>query len=462
MKWLPPLLTLVLIVGIGAGCGSSALRHFQSASQPSSSQPTAVPQEGSTNPMMRTLSNGMKLLIHQTPQVGVATADVWVATGAADETPEMAGVSHFLEHMLFKGTEHSAPGEMDQLVEGCGGILNAGTSKDFTHYFMTVPAERISTAIDAMGDAVTSSTLVTGEFDKERGVILEEISRKEDSPFGFLFEKVYETAFVKGPYRHSVLGSDASIRAMTRDRMFDYYRNHYTASNMTLVIAGEVKPEDVVQWAEKAFAPLGAQPSSRPNGASSEWNDGATAAFEKDVREIYSAVAFPAPGFAEADATHSADVLQAILSTGRASRLVREIKERRGLVSSIAANYSTHRRDGMFVIYATVPSEKFEEYRRELQQELERAGDEKPSGDTLERAKKLLINGHHFAKETTGGAASTLGYYLTMTGSTEFEERYVQRVEAVSSADVRDMAKRIFDPIRAIWVTVTPKLAEGI
>jgi len=406
---------------------------------------------------MQTLPNGLKVLIHPMPDVGVATADIWIGSGAADETPQLAGVSHFLEHMLFKGTHKRLPGEMDQLVEGCGGILNAGTSKDFTHYYMTVPAEQVATAIDALGDAITSSTLEVREFEKERGVILEEISRKEDSPYGFLFEKLYETAFAAGPYRHSVLGTRASILALSRDRMWEYYRAHYSPSNMLLVVAGDVNSETVLAAAAEAFGQFGGagKPAAPVNGT--RWNGGASVTVEKDVREAYVAVAFPAPGIHEPEGVFAADVLQAVLADGQASRLNRELKEKQGLVSSIGASYPTHRHGSLFAIFATVPVEHLEVYREALLAELERMREKTVDREALNRAKKLLMNGHHFASETTGGAASSLGYYYTLTGSPAFEERYVERIAAVEADEVREAARRVLDPAQAVWVTLVPR-----
>ncbi len=461
MTRLPLFILLVMSLSGSFGCGGSAMKSASSASRPADSQPadhSGLPQVG---PQMHTLSNGLKVAILEMPGVGVATADVWINAGAANESGAVSGVSHFLEHMLFKGTDMHAPGEMDRIVEGVGGILNAGTSKDFTHYYMTVPAAEIHTAIDALGDAITTSTLATAEFEKERGVILEEISRKEDSPYGFLFEKLYETAFASGPYHHSVLGETSTIAAMTRDMMWAYYKKHYVPGNMLLVVAGDVDAQSVLQASELAFARSAAsQPASNEGMPPFQWRSGADVTIPRDVREAYVAVAFPAPGIMQPESVYAADLLQAILSEGNAARLNRELKERLGLVSNIGASYPTHRHDSLFTIIATLDPERVGEYRESLMKELDRARDKKFDAATIRRAKKLLTNSHYFSKETTGGAAAAFGYYFTLTGSPEFEAKYIESVAAVTDDQVRDAARQIFDPQKAVWITLTPSAQD--
>ncbi len=453
MKWLLLATTLVVLLSLGAGC--NALRSRARTPASAASQPSR-----SSRFRMHELANGMKVIVRETPGTGVATADVWLNVGSANEAAEIEGISHFLEHMMFKGTERRPTGQMDEVVEGIGGVLNAGTSKDFTHYYMTVPSSNIDVAIDALGDALTSSTLQSAELEKERGVILEEISRKEDNPFGTLYEKLYEVAFSKSPYRHSVLGETQVISGITREQMWGYYRHFYTPARMALIVAGDVRAEDIVRKAQDAFGQESASGNARNGLPGSQWNAGQNVVIEKDVKEVYSATAFPAPGILDVDKVIAADVLQAILSDGRSSRLNRELKEKRGLVSSIGASYPTHRAQSLFAIFATMQPANLEEYRKALDQELDRARQHKPADEVLERAKRQLVNSYYFSQETSGGAASLTGYYYTLTGSLAFEQHYVERVQAVTAEQVRDCAKELFVPEQAVRVTLVPPAAS--
>ncbi len=407
---------------------------------------------------MHTTPNGLNVLICRTPGVGVATIDAWVRTGSANEPSSIGGVSHFLEHMLFKGTEKMGTGDMDRLVEGIGGVLNAGTSMDFTHYYMTVPAHEATVAIDALADALVGSTLPPDELDKERGVVLEEISRKEDNPYGYLYEILYETAFASGPYKASVLGEAEVIQSVTREQMLDYYGRYYTPENITLIAVGDIEPFEIRREADRAFAGLDRKANPFDDvSRESQWAGGTERIIEKDVREIYSALAFPAPSMSEPREVVAADVLQTAMGTGRASRLVRELKERRQLATSISVHFPTHAYDSMMMVMSTLKPENSEEYRKALKKELARLTKKKLTSEELERAKRLLINDHIFAKETTNGATSVLGYYYTLTGSLDFEANYVETVESITASEVRKIARRILDPDQAVRVELHPQ-----
>ncbi|OPZ11440.1 MAG: Peptidase M16 inactive domain protein [candidate division BRC1 bacterium ADurb.BinA364] len=179
------------------------------------------------------------------------------------------------------------------------------------------------------------------------------------------------------------------------------------------------------------------------------------------MREAYAAVAYPAPSIEDPDAVIAADVLQFALAEGRASRLYREIKEKRQLATSISASYPTHRYDSLFMIFATTPPEKLDGCRLAIEEQLDRARNELFSKDEIQRAKRLLVNAHLFSKETTDGASSVLGYYYTLTGGLEFEEQYQKRAEAVTAKDIREAARRIFDPSKAVYAEIHPKASGG-
>jgi zinc protease len=402
--------------------------------------------------------SGLTVLIRRAPGIGVATIDAWVKTGSANEPSALGGVSHFLEHMLFKGTAKMAPGDMDRLVEGIGGVLNAGTSMDFTHYYMTVPAHEATVAIGALADALAGSTLPQEELDKERGVVLEEISRKEDDPYGYLYETLHETAFLSGPYKESVLGKAENIESVTREQMLDYYHRYYTPENIVLLAVGDIEEAEIRRETDRAFA--GFNRAARPFDGivcESQWAAGTERIIEKDVREIYSALAFPAPSMSEPRNVVAADILQTAMATGRASRLVRELKERRQLATSISVHFPTQAYDSMMMVLATLKPEKSGEYREALNGELATLAKKKLTGEELDRAKRLLINAHLFSQETTGGAASVLGYYYTLTGSLDFEADYIKTVESITAGEVRKIAKRILDPDKAVRVELHPK-----
>ena len=182
------------------------------------------------------LENGLTVIVKNVPNK-VVTLDAWINTGSANENDSLNGISHFLEHMMFKGTPRYGVGQLDQMIMNVGGVWNAGTSKDFTHYYVTVASPYFHTALDAISDMLQNALIDATEFDKERLVILEEYRRKQDDPSGVLFDELYELCYSEGPYRRSVIGTFESISKTTRDDMYDYYTRYYTPDNMVLMLS---------------------------------------------------------------------------------------------------------------------------------------------------------------------------------------------------------------------------------
>lgn len=380
------------------------------------------------------LNCGIPLLMSPRDDVPVATADVWVRTGAADEPLVVSGISHFLEHMLFKGTERWGLGEIERRLESVGGVCNAGTSYDFTHYYMTMPTPALTMGIEMLADMVRSSTLDTGELEKERLVILEEYRRKQDHPAGVLYENLYASFFAQGPYHASVIGTEESIRAIDRTSMHDYFQRRYSPANMVFVVAGTFDRKTVIDAAEQAFAgfdrPLGNLHTPQPISYGYGKHERMT---KKTGGESYIAFALPAPGTnTDAETILALDMAQYILGQGRAALLHRELKEKRGLCSSISAYYPTHMRDSLFAAIATCEPGQCEALREGVYEVIEAFTKTPPKREVFERARRLLASGHRFSLETSSGVASALGYYYTMTGSTAFHDDYLEHLAALT------------------------------
>lgn len=390
------------------------------------------------------LSCGIPLLMHENHDVAVATADVWVRTGSADEPPEIAGISHFLEHMLFKGTKSWGLGEIEREIEMVGGSCNAGTSRDFTHYYVTLPAPAIETGIRALAEMVRCATLDPKELEKERQVILEEYRRKQDHPVGVLYEQLYSEFFETGPYHETIIGSEQTIRGITREAMFDYYEKRYSPANSALVVTGHIDPDQIVRLAEDAFAgwdrPLAVLRPTPPVTMAR----GKLRHIEKTTGgEVYVAFVLPAPGTARRDQVIPLDMTEFILARGRAAVLFQSIKEKRGLCSSIGGFYPAHRHDSLFVVIATCMPEQRADLRKALAEELNRFAEGEPAANQFRRGQRLLGNAHLFSTETTGGASTTIGYYYTMTGGPDFFDNYMDELQLVTPARVHQATRAI-------------------
>lgn len=385
----------------------------------------------------RRLASGLTIITRRVPNK-VVTVDVWVGTGSADEDERLNGVTHFLEHMLFKGTPRFGPGELDRTIMEIGGVWNAGTSKDFTHYYVTVAAPFFGRALDAVSDMFQNALIDPAEFERERPVILEEIRRKQDSPGGVLFDALYGSSFRKGPYQRTVLGTHESVSALSRDDMYDYYKSRYTADNITVLVVGDTDPEAAATAVASAFDGLGPAPGSgAPWGnGSCERAAGESRILRLAVGETYAALAFPAPGIASADDVLGLDLAATILADGRSSRLYRTLKEDLRLVNSVSAGSPTHRHDSLFYVMMTLERTKWAEARRAALDVLRGIAARPPSEAEMAKARRIIRNGLFFSTETNTGQSSTLGYYHTLTGSMEFYDKYLERLGRLTAGDV--------------------------
>lgn len=387
------------------------------------------------------LGNGLTLIVHHVPN-RVVTIDAWVSTGSASESPDVNGVSHFLEHMLFKGTARYGPGELDKAIMNVGGVWNAGTSKDFTHYYVTVAFPFFDTALDAISDMLFHALIDPAEFDREKQVILEEYRRKQDNPIGVLYDELYDATFESGPYQRTVLGTFESVSGLQRDGMFEYYRKRYSPAHVAVLVVGDIKPAEVLPKLRAAFDDV---PTTEPsaNGIHpTAYRSGTVRTIRKDVNETYFALSFPAPGIGESKDVHTLDVASAILSDGRSSRLYRRVKDELGLVTSISAGYSTHREPGLFYVMATGDRARLDDAIAEIRSIFRQLADGPPPAKELEKA-QMIINTHfHFSTETNTGQSGTIGYYYTLTGAMEFFEQYLANINSVTARDVQDAAAR--------------------
>ncbi|MFC1601249.1 M16 family metallopeptidase [Candidatus Sumerlaeota bacterium] len=403
------------------------------------------------------LDNGLAVLVHESHSHPLVTVDVWVRTGSADETPALNGASHFLEHMMFKGTDRYGPGEIDRVIEGLGGVWNAGTSKEFTHYYLTVGSEFFREALEVMGNVLTRSTFAPEEFERERGVILEEWRRKQDNPQGLLYEEIYRQSFATGPYRATVLGSFESISELSRKQLVDYYKRRYTPGNIAVVISGDVSNDDAVAAVGELFGAIAgpAKPTAgleQPLAREMRHHE----VIQKDVKEAYLALSWPAPGIAAEQDVYALDLLSMILGDGRTSRLYRNVREKKQLATSIGAHFPTSRHPTLLLVTAVTAPDKTADLRAAIEQEIARLRDKSVTRAELARAKKMAVNGYYFATESTTGVSQTLGYYYTLTGSEQFEQEYLERLAQVRPADIKRVARRYFSPTSCVSVEVRP------
>jgi zinc protease len=398
------------------------------------------------------------LIVREMPRASVTNVSIWCRTGSAHEPAAMNGISHFLEHMYFKGTDRYAPGDMDRVIKGLGGYNNAATSIEYTNYFATVPAENYHLALEVLADALLHSRFDPAEIERERQVVLEEIGRKEDDPQGKLFVEFQSDFGGTTPYGRPILGRAETLFRIDRDAFLAYLRDRYTAPNLCVVVAGRVAREDVAARAAEALA--GTPPGTPNQVGTFGWLplDRRERRVSREIRHAYLMLGFRTPGLGDQEEAFALEMVSAILGRGRSSRLVKRLREELGIVSGISAWTWDLSRGGMLTVSAGFEPDREAQVRAEIESHLARLQRETVSQEELARARTVASADFHFSTETPGDVGATLGHFHVTTRAEDAIE-YLSRLQRVTPEQVRDAAKRWLDPAHAVITMVCPNTA---
>ncbi|AGY59487.1 M16 family metallopeptidase [Gloeobacter kilaueensis] len=406
---------------------------------------------------VRTLPNGLTLILRSIPTAAAVTCDLWVRTGARTEPEALAGVSHFLEHMIFKGTEKLGPGVFDSQIENRGGVTNAATSQDYTHYYITVANEHFEAALPYLVELVNRAAIPPDEYERERLVVLEEIRRSHDSPDRRAFEILARTMYPDHPYGRPVLGTAESLLAMSADQMRAYHRERYQPANTVAVIVGGVSEERMLAACEAEFADLAGQPIpasvEQPPALVPPGIHTHTLARLEQPRLL---LAWQGAPIADIEEAIGLDVLATILAEGRTSRLVRSLREEKGWVRSIQAYFMPQKQPGLFVIAAQADHQRLEAVEAEVRGQLAQLIDEPVSDDELGRAVRILRNDFVFNTEAPAQLAGLYGYYSTVA-TLETALDYPAYLQKVRPTDLQRIARHYIDPQKAVVLRLLPE-----
>jgi len=402
------------------------------------------------------LDNGLTVVVAENHATDVVALNAWVKVGSRDETDELNGAAHFVEHLLFKGTRRRKAGEISREVESIGGQLNASTSFDYTQYYIVASGRFFDRVLDIQADALMNSTFDPAEVDRERTVVLQELALIEDSPGRSGIIQLYSAAYRAHPYRRSVGGQREIIQRLTRDQLFEFYRTSYGPANITLVIAGDVATADVMAKVRRVLGPWRhAVQSRRAAPAEPPLSEVRRVVAARDVR-----VATILMGWIGADARspdhYALDVLMYVLGQGRGARLARSLRDRQQLVQSVSVGFLTAVDPGLFVIQAVAEPQQQARAEQALLVEVAALRDQGVTDDELARARTLIEMDTLVSQHTSRGRASALGYAATIA-TLAYDETYLDRIRAVTRDDVQRVAARYLDPQRYAIVVVQPR-----
>lgn len=406
----------------------------------------------------RVLDNGLVAIVKPDHSSSVASVQVWVRTGSVHEGQwSGGGLSHFLEHMLFKGTERRAGREISALVQSHGGMINAYTTFDRTVYYIDLPSESVDVALDVLGDAVFNSTLPEDEVAMERDVILREIDMYQDDPDHLLSQALFETAFHDHPYRQPIIGHRAIFEKVGRDDLVGYYRARYVPNNAVAIVVGDVDPETTFASLEKHF---GACSRARLEPVYLPEEPGQLAPRSRelsgDVQITRVGLAYQVPGLEHPD-TPALDLLAMVLGHGDSSYFWQELRERKRLVHSIGASNWNPGSTGLFYVSLVCEPENREAAIAGVQEVIGRIQTRGVPESVLAKAIRQIQVGEINVRKTMSGQASRLGVAEVVVGEVNFAPTYLRRLGQITVADLKRVAGTYVQAGRLTRVVMNPK-----
>ena len=418
------------------------------------------------NPTTFELDNGMQVVVIENHRAPVVTHMVWYKVGAADEPAGKSGIAHYLEHLMFKGTDTRAPGEFSQIIAGLGGRENAFTSQDYTGYFQTISPRHLGLMMELEADRMTGLVLTDEIIEPERRVILEERrSRTENSPRSLLSEQVTAATYLNHPYRLPVIGWAHEIEGLSRADLESFYETWYAPNNAVLVVSGDVDPDEVFRLAQETYGKIEAKtlpprfrPVEPPQLAPRE-------VVMRDARVDQPAWSrrYLAPSYVAGDNEHAyaLELLAEIIGGGATGRIYRSIVVDQSLAASAGAWYSPGDLDlttfGLW--FSPRPGVEVDTVRDAMDDQIANLLKDGITADELERAKQRLIDSAIFARDSVGGPARVLGAALASGQTVADVEAWPDRIRSVTVEQVDAAAREVFNVNRSTTGVLLP--AEG-
>lgn len=403
------------------------------------------------------LKNGLSVLLIENHKAPVVSVQMWVKTGSADEGKGEEGISHFIEHLVFKGTEKYGMGEIASTVEASGGELNAYTSFDQTVFYVNISREFADVGLDVISEMMGFPRFDSGEIDNEREVVIEEIKRSNDSPGRQGSRLLFSTVYKNHPYGIPVIGYDRIIKKVSRKILVNYYQSRYIPTNMHLVVAGDFDSKEMHEAIDQRFGRLQSFKLRRVKRKAEPKQAGfrvkvAKAPFE----EAQLHLAWRVPGAHHKDIA-ALDMLAMILGQGDSSRLARKLRLEQPLTNSIGAGTFTPKDTGLFTISGSLNPDQLTPALDAILAELVRIASEPPSGDEMKRAVTNLESEEFYAMETIEGVARKAGSFENLMGDYAYFQKFLKQIYALTPDDIMKTARKYLAPEQLSFVMMTPR-----
>ena len=410
---------------------------------------------------MTTLDGGERIVTERVRSVRSVALGIWIGAGSRDETAERAGISHFIEHLLFKGSSRYSGMEIAQVFDGLGGELNAATAKEYTVLYARVLDAHLETALDVMSDMLLSPSFDPDELSAEREVVLEEIAMYEDSYHDLAHDLIAEAVFAGHPLGRPVIGTADAVRGMDAAAVSDYHANRYVGPNIVVAAAGNLEHEPLAHMIEQRFGLYARHPDPSA-GVRPPWIDevAPSARFVSKASEQYH-VCLGGIGLPRSDKRRfAASLLDSMLGGSASSRLFQEIRERRGMAYSVYTFASQYADTGMIGVYVGTREDNLGECMRIVAEQLRLIGEGDLGPGELDRAKENLKGRVMLSMESTSNRASRLGKSVLTDTEVLSLDRICAEIDAVEPELVAALARHLFAPERLSVSGIGPDQAK--
>lgn len=405
-----------------------------------------------------TLPNGLRIITESMPHVRSVSLGIWIGSGSRRETQAQNGISHFLEHMVFKGTENRSAEDIARVVDSTGGHLDAYTARELVSYNTKVIDDHLPLAFDVLSDLVLNPLLRAEDIDKEKGVILEELKMEVDNPEYLVHETFFSNFWRKHPLGRSIIGTKKTVTGFSEETVRTYYRDVYVPANLVITAAGRIQHQTIVDFASRYFGSL-----PPGNAAPSEpVPDSATPLIlkrKRSLEQVHLCVGVPAFPIAH-ERRHGCYVLSTLLGGGMSSRLFQNVREKHGLAYSIFSELNLYRDTGCLAVYSGTSTEHVAKVVGMVKDEFRSLCHDLVPEEELRRAKDHMKGSLALSLESTSARMSNLARQELFFGRFFTVDEMVENIEAVSAEEVRSIAQEFFGG-RQIGVTVLGRL-EGV
>lgn len=391
--------------------------------------------------VVKKLDNGIPVLIDNIESINTVSLGIFVNTGSRNEYPEESGVSHYIEHMMFKGTETRTAKEISEIIDNEGGMINAYTSRDLTVYYIQMLSNKIGTGIDVLSDMFMNSTFSEENLEKERNVIIEEIRMYDDIPEEIIHDENVKYA-VTGVQSNSVLGTIESLKGITRERFLKYFNEQYVASNLVISVAGKVDVDEIYSLLNKGLGKFRDSNFRRDIDTSFIINGGENL-IKKETNQVHLCFNTRGNGVKD-DMKYPGAIISSVLGGNMSSRLFQKIREERGLAYSVYSYGTAFLEGGLFTIYAGTTKESYKEVLEIIKNEFNDIRENGITESELQKSKNQFLSMLTFSLESSKGKMSRMANsYLLYDKVIDIDE-IIEKIEKITLEDIKKTAEYLF------------------